>query len=362
MYKYIIVGAGIAGCSVAHFLSKYTNDILLIDANEAVGAGASGAAGAFLSPLLGKSNEFKTLVTKSLIFSTTFYKDILPQNIQNCGVLRIPKDSIDREKFLHYEHDFEFTTQNDGYFFPIGSVVDSKLTCLNLTTNIKKLLNFKVNKIQFCRPFWKINESLSCENLILCTGANVDFLPEYVQIRPVWGQRIVCKTNKLLNHNYHKACSISKSFKNEYDFDDKKPYIISIGATHHRFVSQKDCNDEDTKTLLGSASDITDIGEIEVIDKKGGARSTSVDYFPMVGYLIDEIKTTKEFPHLKNGTHVKEDRFTRFDNLYILNGVGGRGFVLSPYLASQLVEYIINKKQLPNTITTDRLFKRWVKK
>ena len=72
-FENVIIGAGIAGCSIAHFLKKYSNSILLIDKNEDVAFGASGAAGAFLSPLLGKSNPFKELVTKALIFFFFFY-------------------------------------------------------------------------------------------------------------------------------------------------------------------------------------------------------------------------------------------------------------------------------------------------
>ena len=74
-YDYVIVGAGIAGCSLGHFLGKYSKSILLIDKNEDLAFGASGAAGAFLSPLLGKPNKFKDLVTRALSFSTEYYKN-----------------------------------------------------------------------------------------------------------------------------------------------------------------------------------------------------------------------------------------------------------------------------------------------
>ena len=73
MYDYIIIGAGISGCSVAYELSKYSKNILLIDKLPNIASGASGAAGAFLSPLLGKPNNFKDLVTKSLRYSTKLY-------------------------------------------------------------------------------------------------------------------------------------------------------------------------------------------------------------------------------------------------------------------------------------------------
>ena len=35
-FDYIIIGAGIAGCSLAYFLSKYSKSILLIDRNADV--------------------------------------------------------------------------------------------------------------------------------------------------------------------------------------------------------------------------------------------------------------------------------------------------------------------------------------
>ena len=43
-YDYVIIGAGIAGCSLAYFLKKYSKSILLIDRNSNVAFGASGAA------------------------------------------------------------------------------------------------------------------------------------------------------------------------------------------------------------------------------------------------------------------------------------------------------------------------------
>ena len=73
IYEHIVVGAGISGCSVASELSVHSSNLLLVDKGSGVASGASGAAGAFLSPLLGKPNEFKDLVTDSLKYSTTIF-------------------------------------------------------------------------------------------------------------------------------------------------------------------------------------------------------------------------------------------------------------------------------------------------
>jgi glycine/D-amino acid oxidase-like deaminating enzyme len=113
---------------------------------------------------------------------------------------------------------------------------------------------------------------------------------------------------------------------------------------------------------LSLAQDIINLKDIEIIDIKVGARSCSVDYFPMVGELIDSKASIEKYPHLINGSFVTDDKLIKKKNLYIINGVGGRGFVLSPYLANSLVEFLMNKKVINESILTNRLFKRWVKK
>lgn len=382
-YDYIIIGSGIAGCSVAHFLSNYFESVLLIDRNSEIGLGASGAAGAFLSPLLGKPNKFKDLVTKSLNFSTAFYKKNFPNEITNCGVVRIPKDEKDRNKFESYIPfmDFPFVEDGDGYFFEIGSQINSQRICEKLSENTKKLLNYEIDIIERVDNNWLINGEIEASNIILTTGADIDLINEgYFKIRAVWGQKIDILTTTKIDKNYHKACSISSS---KYDNKSGKN-IVSIGATHRRLDCNTDiCNlcikgtnlnkllshnysletsNEDTKELFEKAKDIMDLKDIELLGLKVGARASSIDYFPMVGKLIDSKRTLEKYPHLTNGSHIKNSMLISHENLFVLNGVGGRGFVLSPYLAKQLVDFIINGKEIDEEIKVDRLFKKWVRK
>lgn len=376
-FDYVIIGAGIAGCSLAYFLSKYSKSVLLIDKNENVAFGASGAAGAFLSPLLGKSNKFKDLVTKSLIFSTNFYKNNFPELITNCGTCRIPKNQEDEEKFQTYipYMDFEYKKYEKGYFFEIGSVVKSYEICKNLSQNVEKLFNYEVEKIEKIEDLLFINNEVKAKKLFLTTGADISLIEEkYFDLRAVWGQKIDISTSTNIEINYHKECSLAKS----------KDNITSIGATHHRFeknqikgsydLKLKNINnlnhDDYTKTimqndideLLKKANDIKKLENIKIIDIKIGARASSIDYFPMVGKLIDSKKSFEKYPHLKNGFQIKNENLEMIENLYVLNGVGGRGFVLSLYLANLLVENIFNNQELEEEITNYRLFKRWAKK
>ncbi len=376
-FDYVIIGAGIAGCSLAYFLSKYSKSVLLVDKNQDVAFGASGAAGAFLSPLLGKPNKFKDLITKSLIFSTNFYRNNFPELITNCGTCRIPKNQEDEDKFQTYipYMDFEYEKYEKGYFFKIGSVVRPYEICKTLSSSVEKLFDYEVDKIEEIEDSWFINNEIKAKQLFLTTGADISLIEEkYFDLRAVWGQKIDISTSTNIEINYHKECSLAKSKHN----------ITSIGATHHRFeknqikgsydLKLKNINnlnhDDYTKTimqndideLLKKANDIKKLENVEIIDIKIGARASSIDYFPMVGKLVDSEKSFEKYPHLKNGSHIKNENLEIIENLYILNGVGGRGFVLSLYLANLLVENIFNNQELEEEITNYRLFKRWAKK
>ena len=382
-YDYVVVGAGITGCCISHFLSQESNSILLIDRNCDVAQGASGAAGAFLSPLLGKPNKFKDLVTKALKFSTEFYLKNTPDDIINCGVVRIPKNNKDREKFNSYKPymDFPFKEEEDGYLFEIGSQVNPYNICKTLSGNIEKKFNYEVGEIKKLDDYWLINNEIKAKNLILTTGADISLIEEkYFNIRAVWGQKIDIYSTSCISINYHKECSLSVSKLDK----EKNKNLISIGATHHRFdCDLKICNhcvktaninrmytnsysestvNSDTEKLLKLANDIKTLEDVEVCDIKIGARASSVDYFPMVGKLVNSKNTLKKFPHLINGSHVKDEMLETIDNLYVINGVGGRGFVLSPYLSKKLTDEIFKNNFLDSNVKTYRLFKRWVKK
>ena len=380
-YDYVVIGAGIAGSCVSHFLKE--DKVLLIDRFEDVAQFASGVAGGFLSPLLGKPNKFKELVTKSLSFAVDFYKSLDESLIVQKGVLRVPKDEDDGLKFDVYKKhfDFEWEEKEGGFFFKIGSQVFSYELCKKLTLNVDKIFNYEVKHIKYKEGTWIINDEIKTKNLILTTGSDIKLIDEeYINIRAVWGQRIDISTTTCIDFNYHKECSISTS----YNKVTNDLYKVSIGATHHRFESklEKDFKafenpslsnlsnigytnelyKKDTLELLEKANNIKTLNDVKVLKTYFGARASSFDYFPIVGSLVDSKETLNMFPYLKNGTHVKSDRFVRHDNLFILNGVGGRGFVLSPYLAKKLVDFIKKKDTLDDEITVDRLFKKWVRR
>ena len=96
-YDYIIIGAGNAGCNAAYFLQQEGKKVAVID-REGIAGGASGAAGAFLSPLPGKENLYNTFVNDALKFSIDFYQKLIPNGVDKKGVLRVPNENFKQDK------------------------------------------------------------------------------------------------------------------------------------------------------------------------------------------------------------------------------------------------------------------------
>jgi tRNA 5-methylaminomethyl-2-thiouridine biosynthesis bifunctional protein len=67
----------------------------------------------------------------------------------------------------------------------------------------------------------------------------------------------------------------------------------------------------------------------------------------------------KRYPEIKKGA-TRETIYHR--NLYIINGMGGRGFVFSPLMAAWLGETIMDRREMDRRVSPDRLFWRWVRR
>ena len=90
-----------------------------------------------------------------------------------------------------------------------------------------------------------------------------------------------------------------------------------------------------------------------------GMRAGSRDYFPLVGRVIDTLYMLETYPAIVRGA---KPELKHINNLYILNGVGGRGFVFAPLMAAWLAELIVDNKEMDKRVSPDRLFLKWCRK
>ena len=361
MYDVIIIGAGINGCSVAHELSKSKKRVLLLD-KEGIASGGSGAAGAFISPKFSKSGELKEILHTAFKYSMTYYEREFPRLFTKAQLLHIAQDESDAESLRVYKQksdlellDLEHKTQ-ESISINAG-IVNAADTCRAMAKSAE-FVKCEVDSLVYDEGVWIINDTYMAKEVVLATGAYKSLIDEpYIKLRGVWGHRVDIKTTTTNPNSLHQFVSISPSSDG----------VLAIGATHnvhyHPETSKEpyDLN-AGREELLEKASRSIDLEDVDVIKDYTGLRSGSFDYMPMLGSLVLSRET------LQNAAinfYVKKADFSEYDyypHLSMINGSGGYGFVLAPYLAKMLVQNITSATEISDRLSPARFFARWAKK
>ena len=394
-YDTIIIGAGIVGACVAHELTQQNQKVLLLD-SKGIAKGGSGSAGAFVSPKIGKASPLHSLTNEAFSYARDFYLNYTPQYFVQTGVLRLAKDEIDSQKFDVYEkanqNEYEkysarkldslgINSSLNNFYFPTSGICEAIEVCESLLKNIEVVV-CEVTALSKKDGLWKVGE-FEAKNIVLATGYKNDLIdifqnfsesealaPNKARLRPsipsvtktlidikymgihgVWGTRGDFKTSLKLEISMHQSLSISAN----------KNGIIKLGATHQRAVKEPitKCQDEQSLILKKEASKLIDVSDFVLKESFCGMRSSSKDSFPLVGKVVDVEYMLKHYPLLKKG---QKKPLKYIENLYVCNGVGGRGFVFAPLLAKILVELMVENEAVDKRVNPDRLFFKWCRK
>jgi len=368
-YDTIVVGAGIAGCCSAYMLQEKGQKVLLVDRSTVAASGGSGAAGAFVSPKIGKGSALQTLTNEAFMFAKDFYSKNFPKDFYQTGVIRIPKDEDDANKFSVYEEfnssqyswvskekleQIGVNNSKDSFLFEDAGVCDAPKMCESILSKIA-FKQFEVDSINQYNETWILanskGETISSKNIILATGyENNIFEMKYMGIRGTWGSRGDYYSKLNLTVSMHKSISISANIDG----------LVKIGATHNKSKTPcKVCNGNPLEGLFSTATQMVDTSDFKIKEIFCGMRSGSKDYFPLVGKVIDVEFMLKTYPNLLKGA---KPPLEHIKNIYICNGLGGRGFVFAPLMAKLLAEHIVDKEPIDIRVDPDRLFLKWCRK
>jgi len=365
-YDVIVVGAGIAGCSSAYFLKKKGLEVLVVDRAGIAVEGGSAAAGAFVSPKIGKGSSLQSLTNEAFEFSKAFYLQNFPEHFKQTGVVRIPKDEEDAKQFYEYEkHDSSkrvwltvdrlenlgVKKSKDSFLFKEAGVCDAPKMCEAFLEGIDHV-KYDVKSLSYEDGLWSIG-NYSANKLVLATGhENKFFDMRYMGIRGTWGTRGDYESNLDLGVSLHKKISVSANIEG----------IVKIGATHEKEINAcVRCGEKPLEKLFSVASDMVDTSDFKLKEIFCGMRAGSKDYFPLVGSVIDVTEVLANNPKLVRGEKLQEEP-KHMENLYVCNGLGGRGFVFAPLVGKMLAENIVDGKAMDKRVNPDRLFLKWCRK
>ncbi len=362
-YDTIIIGAGIAGASLAYTLTQQNQKVLLLD-KRGIAKGGSGAAGAFVSPKIGKGSPLLTLTNQAFISAKDFYLSTCPTHFHQTGVLRIPKDAIDAIKFAEYEsymsnsyqhyskerlQDLGIKCHFDSVYFDEAGDCDAVKVCHALLQGIDVVIH-EVKTLKQENNLWAIDHYRS-KNIVLATGYENDLVDiRYMGIKGIWGTRADFSSALALPMSMHQSMSVGAN----------KEGIIKIGATHEREIyTAIRCKEAQALALKEKASALIDTSDLVLKNTFCGMRAGCRDYFPILGSVIDVAYMLEQYPSIKKGSKAP---LQYLQNLYVFNGLGGRGFVFAPMMAEILASHITKGKEIDRRVCADRLFLKWCRK
>jgi tRNA 5-methylaminomethyl-2-thiouridine biosynthesis bifunctional protein len=362
-YGTIIIGAGIAGACTAYTLSQKNQKVLVLD-KKGIASGGSGAAGAFVSPKIGKGGALQGLTNEAFGYAKDFYREVCPQYFHQTGVLRLPKDEADAQQFAQYEKHNQNIYENytketlkslgihtafDGFYFPEAGDCDAKAVCAFLLEGIE-VVQHEVTQLKQENGYWSVGE-FKAKNIVLATGFESSLVElRYMGIKGTWGTRGDFVSDLALGVSIHQSMSVGANVGG----------IIKLGATHEKEVKESvPCQEKQALSLKEKASMLIEVADLKLKECFCGMRAGSKDYFPLVGKVIDVPKMLEHTPMVARGATVP---LHYRENLYVCNGLGGRGFVFAPLMAKWLAEHIVGGKEVDTRVCADRLFFKWCRK
>jgi len=366
-----IVGAGIAGLSLAYALVQRGWSVTIIDKHGDIGKEASSNPAPIVYPRLSVNNDVDTeFFTAAYCHALYVFKSLQKKCQQHFwfddGLLQL----MDKKRATQIINKFQFNSDfisivdasNEGVVagkeagqvtvnYASAGVVLPAVLCDVLKNECGDKLNIiddEVTDINYDGKKWQclhgsrvIRET---EILIIANGTEINDLGLSLKfpVESIRGQVIALHENNL-----------SKIIKKTLNADVHITPAINckhyLGSTYTRNCERLDVCLKDNEELIESLDEIyPDIfTEDDCSETWVGFRTTSKDRAPIVGAVPDELFFNKEYADIRHGRTKKIYRPASYLNgLYISAAHGSRGFT-SSFISAEIVASQITGEPLP---------------
>lgn len=361
---FCILGAGLAGLTIADKLSEYKKTVTIVDPNN-LADGASGVPVGLVNAATGRYSSLAWNGIKGYKYIVATLKKIQSTTSQKLfdqtGIIR-PAPNLQFAKRMR--ESFETTKWPDGWIYWLDKdELQAKypnLDCveggiwLPLDLNvympefleayknylIKKGVNFHFNSDYKLNNNnnnnWDVHlasgETICTKNLITAAGVKSSSIKqwEYLPLHPVKGQIAILQVNKPYPYK-------STVYNTGYALKYKQNKIIAGSTYEHNFENEKPNKEGKNRLLKNLKLILPNIEESIVdVDMWAGLRASSPNRLPILG------------------------RHPKYKNSYIFTGFGSKGLLYSSYLSEVLCQFIIEDAALPKSIDVSRLNKHFV--
>jgi tRNA U-34 5-methylaminomethyl-2-thiouridine biosynthesis protein MnmC len=358
----VIIGAGIAGCSLAYFLAKTGWHITLIESEDDIAKGGSGNPVAAIYPKFMLNDvAYNDFMLKSFMHTTAWISELgLSQdNYRFDGAIEIldatyaqklaynlSRKNLCQNNFFSLINEsildiYKLKRHQSGLFFHQGGWVNPIALCQHLInhSHIKIITKQKITSIENSISNWIVKTEdqrvFSAHDIAICNAGFVNqFEPtSHLQIDAFRGQI-----------NWIDATTLQMPSIVTSDIGYLFPRIHDkhvFGATYALNDFTKELRLSDTKKNIASIKEIhpdfyKECLAQESISGRVAWRASTKDRKPYVGSVFDAQILKK----MRIRELTKAHQLPWLKNLYIASGFGSRGFTWAPYCTSVLANLI----------------------
>lgn len=339
-HKFLIVGAGLSGVSVAVQLIRKGADVTLMD--NGVNFSSYVAAG-MINPLVFRRMTKSWRVDEFIPYLKEFYRGIEAETnsafFHDIPIRRLFSTEQERDFWLKKQEREDFepymnkVTDDDNTFSggknPFGSGRVKETYYIEVQPffeNVKKWISDRGTILNSAF----ISESLSGTVYNEVEYDDVIFCQGYLNPNNEWfgslpldqtkGETLTIKSEQLPeDSSLNRKCFILP----------KGNHTFKIGSTYGWSDPTTHVTEEAKAEILKNLSYIID-EKVEVLGQAAGVRPTTRDRRPLLG------------------THPE------FKNYHIFNGLGAKGYMLAPLISSEFAAYLIEGKALNKDVNISR--------
>lgn len=347
IYDYILVGQGIAGTILAHFLLQKGKKIAVVDAKHE--QSSSMIAAGLVNPITGRRFVKSWLVDKLIPFAKETYQELEKElgiqifepkevarifnstKVQNDWIVRSAEQDVQDYIAADFQQDFytDFLKGVEaGVEFRQSARVRLKDLILTYQQKLQQETTYLEERCDYSQlevePNGITYKSLKAKRVVFCEGYQAMKNPyfSYLPFWPVKGEVLLVKikdypaNGKLIKHGV---------FIVHWEED-----LYWIGSTYDKKFEHTAPTVEERKNLEQRLSDILKM-PFEVVEHQAAIRPTVRDRKPYLG------------------------QHPGYRNLYIFNGMGAKGSYLVPYFAKQMVAYLEEGGALDKEVNIERI-------
>lgn len=347
-----ILGGGIAGLCLAKSFHRIGFQTTIIDSHSKPFQQASGNGYAMVMPMITAHKSPEALFyLRAFEFAQQVYGST---NYQPVGISEYISNDSDYKRAKSIEQlrlsEQLVTVKHEQIKYPNAGFVNAQALAADWQRYVDNWLQSDVAEIKRQGSYWHLfNQDgqllHQCKTLIIASGMasqkliqaqNLNLTPKLGQTHQIQTQHTISVKEVLLNQGYLIPVN-----------DQSGHYLIGATFDHIReddwFTADFSDIDHLSRNLehWQNSHFYAALTEAKLLSSHTAVRATTPDHLPICGPVMDEQQFRLDYRDLHHGRHWQTyPEAAVLDNLYVLTGLGSRGFTSAPLLAELLMSVV----------------------